>query len=131
MNVTEFAYLLFLQAYGQWGVNDQMLTLAEESAELTKAACRFVARPYHAKENYEALIDEVADVEIMLGQLEVIMFREGYKNFRNNVNNRKLYKLKRLYNRLENPSSTLDSVRNDFPMTFIQEEQLKELTKDG
>lgn len=51
-----------------WGKEPQMLQVIEEMSELTKEILKNVNRK---KDNVKELIEETADVEIMLGQLKV------------------------------------------------------------
>jgi hypothetical protein len=51
-----------------WGKEPQMLQVIEEMSELTKEILKNVNRK---KDNIKELIEETADVEIMLGQLKV------------------------------------------------------------
>lgn len=58
---------LYRRAIRVWGKEPQMLQVVEEMAELTKEILKNVNRK---KDNLSALIEEAADVEIMLGQLK-------------------------------------------------------------
>ena len=51
-----------------WGKEPQMLQVIEEMSELTKEILKNVNRK---KDNIKELIEEAADVEIMLGQLKI------------------------------------------------------------
>jgi len=55
-------------AYKLWGVHAQMFMLLEEMSELQKEVCKQV----RGKENTDNIIEEIADVEIMLEQLQYI-----------------------------------------------------------
>lgn len=59
---------LYRQALSQWGRDAQVTKAIEELAELTHALCRWWSNP-HKLENVS---EEMADVEIMLEQLEGI-----------------------------------------------------------
>ncbi len=58
---------LYRRAVRVWGKGPQMLQVVEEMAELTKEILKNVNRK---KDNLAELIEEAADVEIMLGQLK-------------------------------------------------------------
>ena len=53
----------------KWGKNAQLLMVLEEMSELQKEILKNINR---GKENIDAIIDETADVEIMLEQLKYI-----------------------------------------------------------
>ena len=57
---------LYERALRVWGKQPQMLQAIEEMSELTKEILKNVAR---GKDNLNELIEEAADFEIMLGQL--------------------------------------------------------------
>ena len=58
---------LYKRALRVWGKEPQMLQVIEEMSELTKEILKNVNRK---KNNIDALVEETADVEIMLGQLK-------------------------------------------------------------
>lgn len=58
---------LYKRALRVWGKEPQMLQVIEEMSELIKEILKNVNRN---KENVDAIIEETADVEIMLGQLK-------------------------------------------------------------
>lgn len=60
---------LLKKAIDVWGKHAQLLTLLEEMSELQKEILKNINR---GKENLNELIDEAADVEIMLEQLKYI-----------------------------------------------------------
>ena len=59
------------RALDTWGEKPQMLMVIEEMAELTKEILKNISR---GKNNISEIIEETADVEIMLEQL-----KENYK----------------------------------------------------
>ena len=59
------------RALTTWGEQPQMLMVVEEMAELTKEILKNISR---GKDNISAIVEETADVEIMLEQL-----KENYK----------------------------------------------------
>ena len=58
---------LYKRALKDWGKEPQMMQVIEEMAELTKEILKNINRK---KDNIAELIEETADVEIMLGQLK-------------------------------------------------------------
>lgn len=57
------------KAIAKWGNHAQLLMVLEEMSELQKEILKNINRQ---KDNIDAIIDEVADVEIMLEQLKYI-----------------------------------------------------------
>ncbi len=57
------------KAVQKWGKSAQILTLLEEMSELQKELLKNINRN---KDNLDAVIDETADVEIMLAQMKYI-----------------------------------------------------------
>ena len=58
---------LYKRALADWGKEAQMLMVIEEMSELTKEILKNINRK---KDNIAEIIEEAADVEIMLGQLK-------------------------------------------------------------
>ena len=58
---------IYHRALKTWGKNPQMLQVIEEMSELTKEILKNVNR---GKDNVSEIIEETADVEIMLEQLK-------------------------------------------------------------
>ena len=61
---------VYQQAIKAWGEDLQVLMVFEEMSELQKALCKYLRR----KTSYDltAIIDELADVEIMVEQMKVL-----------------------------------------------------------
>ena len=74
-----------------WGKAPQMLQVVEEMAELTKEILKNVNRH---KDNLDEIVEEAADVEIMLGQLKCCY------NINDQVDSYKSEKLKVIEKRL-------------------------------
>lgn len=55
-----------------YGMGNQLLILAEECSELTKAALKMIRYP-DREESRRNLLEEMADVEIMLRQIEYFL----------------------------------------------------------
>lgn len=83
---------LYKRALRVWGKEPQMLQVVEEMSELIKEILKNVNRK---KDNISALIEETADVEIMLGQLKCCY------DIAEEVANYKAEKLKLINQRLE------------------------------
>lgn len=62
-------------AVDYFGKDNQLMMLAEELAELIQAISKYKRNP----SNIDSLIEEVADVEIMLEQLRIIFRKEKKK----------------------------------------------------
>jgi len=60
------------QALGQWGLNAQVGQAVEECAELIVALQKHINRtPLH--QNTDNILDEIADVEMMLAQIRLAL----------------------------------------------------------
>ena len=81
---------LYKKAFRQWDYS-QLIMAIEEMAELTKACCKFWRKPVVA--NVEPLVEEIADVGIMVEQLEIVFDCEKAVS---KVRRRKLRRLKKL-----------------------------------
>lgn len=82
---------VYQRAIAKWGEDAQTKMVLEEMSELQKEICKM----WRGKDNREAIADEVADVEIMLGQLKVML------DIGKDVEDHKRMKLLRLQKRLE------------------------------
>lgn len=82
---------VYQRAIAKWGEDAQMKMVLEEMSELQKEICKL----WRGKDNKDAIADEVADVEIMLGQLKVML------DIGRDVEEHKRTKLLRLQQRLE------------------------------
>lgn len=72
VNFTGSEIKIMKQALDQWGLNAQVGQAVEECAELIVALQKYVNRtPLH--ENTEAILDEIADVEMMLAQMRLAL----------------------------------------------------------
>lgn len=80
---------IYRQAIAQYGVEPQCKMAIEEMAELTNALMKFD----RGRNTVEDIIDEIADVKIMMSQLAIIYGKD-------NVQKRIDYKIQRLANRL-------------------------------
>ena len=82
---------LYERAIKHYGIESQMTMAIEEMSELTKEICKTFRGTYNEKN----LVDEIADVEIMLEQLKQI------HDLNEKVYKRKEHKKKRLEKRLD------------------------------
>jgi NTP pyrophosphatase (non-canonical NTP hydrolase) len=83
---------LFYKAYDKWGNTAQTDMAIEECSELIKAICK--NRRRHSEESLKNIQDEIADVTIMMRQMQLIF---GEKE----VEERIQYKIERLNERLK------------------------------
>ena len=89
---------LYQKAIEKWGVVSQIEMLNEESIELALAVRKFLRNnknPEYEFTNATNLIEEIADVEIMIEQLCFI-----FTNFREQIQDVKDFKLQRLEKRI-------------------------------
>lgn len=82
---------VYKQALGKWGKIPQVIMLFEEMAELQKE----LSKNLRGKENRVEIAEEIADVEIMLGQMKLLF------NIEEGVERHKQLKLQRLEERLK------------------------------
>lgn len=70
---TEQERRLFKQTIEKWGIDAQGMMAIEEMAELTKALCKVKRKGYtYTAESILPLYEELADVRLMLDQLDYI-----------------------------------------------------------
>ena len=83
---------MYKKALGKWGIQSQVMMFFEEISELTKAICK----NHRGEKNLGDILEELADVEIMLEQLKIIFIKDDelFKDVKND-------KLKRLKEILE------------------------------
>lgn len=77
---------IYQAALDKWGAGTQMGMAMTEASELAAALGRSAVQ---GRDNTDEIIDELADMEIMLGQMRLLF--DGEK-----INERKAYKLARL-----------------------------------
>lgn len=82
---------LLQRAIAKWGEDAQMKMVLEEMSELQKEICKH----WRGKDNRDAIAEEVADVEIMLDQLKLML------DIPYHVEQHRQKKLQRLQERLE------------------------------
>lgn len=89
---------IYSDAWTKWGFELQMITFMEEASELIKAVSKY-ARGWKKSTRCERyLIEEIADVEIMIEQLEM---QHNWCNWRQRIDTAKHDKLLRLKKTLE------------------------------
>ena len=80
--------LLYNDAYSKWGMRDQLDMVQEECAELIQAVSKVKrSETFHITDNF---IEEIADVKIMLAQMEFVF------GIRDEVEKVRKYKIERL-----------------------------------
>lgn len=84
---------IYKKAIGKYGVAAQLDMVIEEMSELTKEICKIK----RGKGNHMNLVEEIADVEIMLEQLKMICQIRT-----NDIHGMKYQKLERLKELIEN-----------------------------
>lgn len=84
---------LYNQAIKQWGNNSQMDMCIEECAELIQAISKMKRPNRMAGQALKNLCEEIADVEIMLEQIRLIVHKDGLID---NIKDEKLEKLQKL-----------------------------------
>ena len=67
-------------AIKKYGVLAQRLMMIEEMSELTKALCKYDRRP--CCEMHDDVLEEMADVQIMLDQMEILFDQNKFLNIR-------------------------------------------------
>lgn len=89
---------IFAMAYGRWGAESQKLMLVEEMSELTTE----IMHHLRGRNSLMELADEIADVKIMLAQVEYILSEEAmdYADFQAIVQKKLDEKLVRLGKRV-------------------------------
>ena len=87
---------IYRKAQKKWGKQLQLVVAMEEMAELTKQ----ISKEIRGSPNHKELASEIADVRIMLEQIEFLMGQESLVPFKEMVESEYVFKLKRLEGRL-------------------------------
>jgi NTP pyrophosphatase (non-canonical NTP hydrolase) len=82
---------LYKEVINKWGIDSQMLQLAEESLELSHA----ILKMRRKREKIDDVAEEIADVQIMIEQLHII-----HDDLKEKVETMRKIKLERLKNRV-------------------------------
>jgi len=93
---------LYDEAFDKWGINAQLMVVFEELSELQFAICKS-RRPSLYKtdeQKRQGIINEIADVYVMLGQLMVM-----YRILEIEVEDKYIEKINRLKNMVEKEQS--------------------------
>lgn len=79
-----------------FGINHQLIKLAEECSELTQAALKYRDKSLldNSTDLYENLVEEIADVEILIAQIKSRIINE------NQIKEKIEYKLNRTLERI-------------------------------
>ena len=90
----------YKRAIDKWGEQFQLNMVAEECCELAKAVLKFNRKVYGS--TLREVIDEMADVYIMLGQLEMLLMKH-YRgnNLNSEINSTFDKKMRRLIGMLD------------------------------
>jgi NTP pyrophosphatase (non-canonical NTP hydrolase) len=95
---------IFKFAIHTWGKDAQLKMVAEECCELAKAALKFTRKTNGS--TADEVIDEMADVYLMMGQLEVILNNEGH-NTNQLINKRFDEKVERVISMLKHQEGNI------------------------
>lgn len=87
---------IYIKAHKLWG-DAQFVVLMEECAELQKEA----SKAFRGNVNFEGFSEEIADVEIMIGQMKAIFDANSDGWFSEHVEVWKEKKLRRLAERIK------------------------------
>ena len=100
--------LLFQRAVRQWGVDSQIEMVIEELTELILAIQKWKRRP--SETTVARIADEVADVELMIGQLQYVMDSGIERKYGIHLDESRGYKRLRLRLRLDGKDDALADV---------------------
>lgn len=89
---------LYKKAWEKWGFELQMVKFVEELSELQKAICKYHSFWKKSAQPARDIVEEIADVEIMIEQLET---QHNWENWRSRIETAKSDKLKRLKERVK------------------------------
>lgn len=87
---------IYKKTIDKYGKSKQVVKAVEELSELQKELCKLLLTVNNKRKVVTNVAEEIADCEIMIKQLKLIL------NCDSIVNNWKLYKLKRLEEKLNN-----------------------------
>jgi phosphoribosyl-ATP pyrophosphohydrolase len=96
LKTVESAYVM---AINKWGNVAQLEMLQEEATELALATRKHIRK--NSESSLSDLVDEIADTEIMIGQIK-LMYK--HIDLGEMIDSRKLFKIKRLIKRINNGS---------------------------
>lgn len=91
--MTEEERKTFLDALRVFGSQNQITVALEEMSELQKEFCKYLRND--ASFSYANIVEELADVEIMLDQMKILFQRDSA------VKEQRQYKVKRLRERID------------------------------
>lgn len=91
--------LLYKDAVETYGISPQIEMITEELGELIVAIQKWKRRP--SEETVHAIASEVADVELMLGQLQFMMDRGIERKYGVHLDSERAFKRDRLRKRLQ------------------------------
>lgn len=89
--MTPYEYAVYRKAIDKYGAIHQIIKAVEEMSELTKELCKYL----DAKPDIDHIAEEIADVEITLAQLKMILHCEDQ------IEDWRLKKVERLEERIK------------------------------
>ena len=98
--MTEEEYEVYSQALNKWGAESQTMMLFEEMAELQNAICKYSRQ----RNNIYDVATEIADVQIMAGQISILFGKEIVDSEKE----RKFERLKKRLGTAEKPITHLE-----------------------
>lgn len=90
--ITKYEEAIFRKAFKVWGLVPQLIKAQEECAELIQVLAKLALGKYHKRK----IIDECADVRIMLDQIELDL------DIQKATEKRRAFKVRRMEKRLSN-----------------------------
>ena len=95
---------ILTQAIDTFGTDSQVNKMVEESAELTVALMKL--KQHFNEKNKTAVIDEIADVKIMISQMQLLF---GFDDVEKRID----FKMERLAKRINKKSKNLKIKKNE------------------
>ena len=102
---------LYKQAVRKWGLPLQLGMLMEEWEELIQAANKVVRKGKQSAQVWRNLAEEIADVEIMIGQIKIFCDWELMEQKVKTAKHDKLLRLQRLLENEHNLSENINQWR--------------------
>ncbi len=93
---------LYRKAVEKWGLPLQLIMLMEESAELIQATSKVLRKYKKETTIWRGLVEEIADVEIMIEQIETCVSRENLRQRIETEKHDKLLRLKEMLKEAKN-----------------------------
>ena len=93
---TNLEMQLFKESIKLWGINSQILMLAEESSELSVACLHLLRESKEQNESFHNFAEEIADVEFLIAEM-----KDYFSNLEKQVNKIRIEKSNRLSLKIE------------------------------